>query len=822
MGRIEDDELRELFKVESLEHIQALESGILRLETNPADAAVFEEVFREAHSLKGSSRMVGVKDVELISHRIEDILGSIRKGTISISSGLIDRVCRVLDSVKKLVNEAVTGEPCGVDVSEVIRLLDEGQISAGSPSLQAGDKIPPSSPLTKGGDAAPPSSPAGDKIPPGSPLTKGGDAASPSSATGDKIPPSPPFSKGGDVAPSSLAAGDKILSSPHFLKGGDKIPLGTRLPKGGDKVGTEAVHGKEYRIDTVRVDTARLDELVTLTGELSVFRTRLRNWLKGIDEAIEAIAKISKEIEKCASSGVGASALKAHGPSVSERLKGLGQIHLKLKESAYEDTSRFDFIAAGLEDGIKQLRLLPFSTLFNFFPRAVRDMAREAGKEVLLQIEGGETGADKQIIEEMKDPLMHILRNAVVHGIEEPVVREALGKPRSGALTLKAARTEANIVVEVSDDGRGLDVEEIKKTALKRKLCTQEAMAAMSTADIRALIFASGFSTAAFITETSGRGVGLDVVRTNIERLNGTVEVESGTGAGCRFKVRLPVTLATAKMLIVEEMSRRYAIPMENVYMSVRLKLADIFTIEGREAINHEGVCISIVKLSNILELANEYKGLTEAAKKDEVIRCVIISSGENRLGVLVDELLDEQEVVLKPSSGVLKRVRNVTGTTILGSGEVCMILNPSDIVKSVYKRHIAAASEPQEVAEERKKAILLVEDSITTRTQERRILEAGGYEVVTAVDGLDAMSKIATRQFDAIVSDIMMPNMNGLVFTEKIRQDKRYKEIPVVLVTTLASDDDKKRGLEAGANAYIPKPAFDQKIFLDTLRRLV
>ncbi len=728
MGIIEDDELRELFKIESQEHIQALEKGLLRLEADPSDKLVLEEVFREAHSLKGSARMVGVRDVEIISHRIEDILGTVRKGTASVTSELVDNICRALDAIKGLISEAVTGLPSDVEAGSIIESLEKGGSQKKTPDAQAGL--------------------------PGTPWT---------GTTGDS-----------------------------------------------------AALGKEYRIETVRVDTSRLDELATLTGELAVFKTRLHARLEAIDEAADAAAVLLKE------------SLKGRGAptgqfGAAERIKGLGKTLSKIKEAAYEDTSRFDLMATGLEDGIKQLRLLPFSTLFNLFPRAVRDMAREAGKDITLAIEGGETGADKRIIEEMKDPLMHMLRNAIAHGIEDPAQREASGKPPAGTITLRALRTEANIVVEVKDDGRGLDMEGIRNAALKRRLVTEEALAGMNEAEIKGLIFASGFSTSNFVTETSGRGVGLDAVRASVERLKGSIEAESSTGAGCTFRVRLPATLATAKMLIVEDRGRRYAIPMDHVCTSTMAKQEDIFPIEGRKAITHEGVCVSVARLSDILEIPADEKTPAGAKAKNGPSTCVIISSGTDRLGVIVDELLDEQEVVLRQSGGVLKRVRNVSGATILGSGEVCMILNPSDMIKTVHKRHAQAVSKPEAAkGNGGKKAVLLVEDSITTRTQEKRILEGAGYEVVVAVDGLDAMSRISTQRFDAVVSDIMMPNMDGLALTARIRQDTRYRDIPIVLVTTLASDEDKKRGLEAGANAYIPKPSFDQKIFIDTLARLI
>ncbi|TBR21380.1 MAG: hybrid sensor histidine kinase/response regulator [Candidatus Nitrosotenuis sp.] len=729
---IEDKELRELFKAESAEHVQSLESKLLYLEKTPEDKAALDTALREAHSLKGSARMLGVKDVERVAHRLEDMLGAARSGKTALTPPYLDFIYKGVDAIKKLVNEAVTGEPANVNVTGIL----ENRPGAPQPE-EAKEVLRP------------------------------------------------------------LAAASGAVAAPA-----KNAPVEQAAPQQG-----------AYRIDTIRVETKKLDELMTHSGELTVIRTRMARLLGRIDELM-ALADISS---------TRAFNIPAFNPGAgSEKMGRLAAELASLREEAYEDNSRIEFVSASLENGIRDIRLLPFSTLFNFFPRMVRDMARERAKDAELEIVGGDVKADKRIIEELKDPVMHIIRNSIDHGIELPQERGKANKPRTGKIRLSARRTDTNIIVEAADDGGGLDIESIKKTAAKRKIRSMKELDAMSPAEITNLIFTPGFSTSAFVTDVSGRGIGLDVARANVERLKGTIHVESTAGAGCLFRIRLPITLATARVLLVLANGATYAIPLESVDTTRRVTRKEIFHIEGRDAVVEEHRTISAVKLEDILGLPKKAeKNRQPAGKADIPMTCVILSAAGETVAVIVDDLLDEQEVVLKPPSPVLKRVRNVSGSTILGSGEICPVLNPNDMVVTVRKRTATAA--PEETKEARKKpSVLLVEDSISTRTQEKRILESGGYEVFTAVNGVDAWAKLATRSFDAVISDVMMPEMDGLALTARIRQNSKYKELPVILVTTLSSDEDKKRGLEAGANAYIPKPSFDQKILLETLGRLV
>lgn len=728
MKMIADNELRNIFKEECAEHIQRLERDFLQLETEPGNVSVLDEAFREAHSIKGAARMLGLPDIEKLSHRIEDLLGAARKGSAVLGSEIYTRLYKGLDALGSLINEAVTGELSGVVLYDVL----------------AGLNI----------DAAP----------------------VPSNTAHNESETSAVDSSAGESEDSIVDTGSKAPSSGDFL------------------------------ISTIRVETDRLDRLMSQTGELNVTKLRIAQRFADINEVMALWENIFRKIPKSAD---------------DDRLsiEKFGEHLNALRNGLYEDSSMLGLVTSELEDSIERIRLLPMSTVFDLFHRMVRDMAKESAKEVKLVIEGGETAADKRIIEEIKDPLMHMVRNAIDHGIELPDERERKNKPRTGTITLKAFQTPSNVIIEVNDDGQGLDMEAIKRAALKNKMLHDSDISAMTPSQVQSLIFASGVSTSAFVSDISGRGVGLDVVKANVERLKGRIHVSSIPDKGCTITIKLPLTLATAKVMIVTVGKMKFALPVEHIQTTCRVMRSDIFNIGGRRTIVFNKFPVPVADLGDLLEL----KSTDQVSRgAEESMPCIIISIGEDTLGLFVNELLDEQDVVLKQYSSILRRTRNVSGSTILGTGEVCMILNPYDLIKSARKTGVSAAEERPVEEVQARKCILVAEDSITVRTQMKRILEGAGYEVTAAVDGLDAYNKLSLHPFDALVSDIQMPNMSGLELTEKIRQNKQYKEMAVILMTSLASDQDKKRGMEAGANAYLTKPAFDQKVLLETLRRLI
>ncbi len=770
---IEDDELRGIYEGTSAEQIARIEAGLLKLEGgNSADAGVLDELLRDLHSFKGDSRMLGVTDAEGIAHCIEDILGEVSQGDRQLAATDFDRLYRSVDALRQIAREAIAGEPSGIDSAAIVAELG-GSAAPGTARLLPDNPLPDLPNFENlEGDAAELAALL---------------AAARAAETAAKSAP--------NFAEESLdldeADFEPIEDSPPTTTGAE-----TAAPAGG--AARETV---EYQIDSVRVTASQLDGLAARAGELAVTKLRFERRLQDIDVLLRrwetwSVARAPEDV------------------AAATELEALGQQVRQLRTDAGVDTDRLEAIVGDLERGIRNLRLLPLATIFNLFPRTVRDLARTQGKEIDLEIEGGDILADKRILEEIKDPLTHLLRNAIDHGIESPEERLTAGKSLQGTLRLRGARAGNRLALEISDDGRGLDVEAIARTAERRGLHSRAELEAMPPGRLQNLIFAPGFSTRTTVTEISGRGVGLDIVRANVERLKGTIQVESTPGKGSTFRLNLGTDLSTTTAFVVSASQQIFAVPVDFVRTAVRVRSTDIFTVAGSPTITFEGQPVAVARLAELLELP--------VREGDRTMPCIILQAGGESLGILVDELLAHQEIALKATSKLLQRVRNVLGATILGTGKICTVLNPRDLIATAAARSGRAAATPLFAEIKTRPPLLLVEDSLPIRTQVRRILEGAGYDVTVAVDGSDGWEKLRAGKFAGVVSDVEMPNLSGLELTERIRQHPEYADLPIILVTTLAKESDRRRGAVAGANAYLTKGDFDQTLLLDILRRFI
>ena len=892
---IEDEELREVYKLASQDRVEKIEAGLQHLKAHPDDIATVEIVRRQIHILKGDSASVGIESVETVAHYLEQILLNIQEKQQYFNPELSDRIVIGLDAINKLVKEAVTGEFSGININdilyqltgkvveipaqnqktaptfiedrelgEVYRITSQERLQRMETDLLYLEQHPQEQRILEQllreahslkGDSRSVGIEAIETI-----VHEVEEIFSRLKREEMMLTP-----QLGDLLYQSLDLVGKLVKEavtgepsrvdPEFIL---NQLIGAVSEFSVDKsrsipVKTEVIFPsltsdlpdieEAYRVDTIRVPTRDLDALVTQTDELTVTRISIGYTTAAIEEmailwedwkTFQRKAKYSQKL--------------AQSPIVNPYEQRLEKLIESLRISAEENTSRLNEITAELNEKIRALRLLPLGTLFQLFPRMVRDLAKQQGKEVQLIVEGGETTADKRIIEEIKDSLMHMIRNAIDHGIETIEERERLGKPPVATIWLRGYQRGNSIIIEVADDGRGLNIENIKQTAIKRKLYTPEEVEVMKQSQIYNLIFAPGFSTRTFITEISGRGIGLDVVRSNIERLKGNIQIESTFGEGCSFRIELSTSLASVTVLVFEVQGIVHAIPLEYVKTTLFVALDEIAIVDGKETILWEDKPIAVTSLADLLELSNypakldpkfSTNPLLSGIKKDEIgggllkqtwykeqptnLRyCILLQVGDTVSGFFVDRLLDTQEVVLKPQSQVLKKVRNVTGATILPTGDVCSILSAPDLIRSREKKSISTVSIKSKEIVKRKPVILLVEDSIFVRTQEKRLLEKAGYEVVIAVDGLEGYNKLKTRDFDAVVSDVEMPHLDGFSLTATIRQNPDYHDLPIILVTTLDSDADQKRGSDAGANAYIIKSKFNQEFLLETLAKLV
>jgi two-component system chemotaxis sensor kinase CheA len=488
----------------------------------------------------------------------------------------------------------------------------------------------------------------------------------------------------------------------------------------------------------------------------------------------------------------------------------------KIVKAAELDHRSLGAMVDTMLDDMKRTMMLPFSSILDVLPGVVRNLSREAGKEVELAVRGEEIEIDRRVMEEIKDPLTHLIRNCIDHGIEAPHYRKEKEKTPRGNIGITISSRDNNIEVAISDDGSGIDASRVKSAAVRNGFISQEEADRLSDREALLLAFRSGITTSRIITDISGRGLGLAIVREKVEKLNGTIEIDSQQDIGTTIKMLVPLTLATFRGVLVRVAEHLFVLPSTNVQRVERVKKEEIRTIENRETVSFDGQPVALVRLGNVLELQG---GPSQTG--GPFVLVVVLGSAEKRMAFVTDEVLHEQEVLVKPLGKQLARVRNISGATILSSGEIVPVLNVSDLMQSAVKAAPVFAGPVAEVSEKRR-AVLVVEDSITARTLLKNILEASGYYVRTAVDGIDAFTALKAGEFDLVVSDIEMPRMDGFDLTAKIRADKKLSELPVVLVTALESREDREHGIDVGANAYIVKSSFDQSNLLEVIRRFI
>ena len=569
--------------------------------------------------------------------------------------------------------------------------------------------------------------------------------------------------------------------------------------------------------ETVRISTAKLDALLLQAEEMISVKLATGQRVTELRELKKAFDVWKKKRQREEVIGISRSHHSAEPFLADPFISSLASRLTALARTAEYDHRAFGSMVDILLDDMKKTLTLPFSSMFEMFPRFVRDLARAAGKKVALTTEGGEIEIDRRVLEEMKDPLIHLLRNCVDHGIEMPDEREKKHKSAGGIVKVSASSKDNKIEITVSDDGTGIDASTIKSSAVRHALISQEAADKLGEREALLLVFYSGVTTSRLITDISGRGLGLAIVREKVEKLNGTVTVDSRMDAGTTFRMVVPLTLATFRGTLVRVSEQLFVLPSAHVERVARVKKEAIQMVENRETIVFNGQPISLVRLSDVLELKATGNQLQN---DDTLVQVVVLGSTERRMAFMVDEILHEQEVLVKPLGRQLSRIRNIAGATVLGNGKVAPILNVSDLLKSAVKKTPSLTAGLVK-APERSNSILVVEDSITARMLLKNILESAGYDVQTAIDGVDAITALRSREFDIVVSDVEMPRMNGFDLTAKIRADKKLSELPVVLVTALESREDRERGIDVGANAYIVKSSFDQSNLLEVIGRL-
>ena len=749
--------LRETFRVEAAEHIEGMTSGLVSLESgdDAERAAIVERLFREAHSLKGAARSVSLDGAETLCRELESVFAAVKRDELSLSAEMFDSIHVALGVLATLCEVPDTPAAPGAKQEQRQALAALSAIIPG------------------GVDAAPEAA-----------LTAGLVAVE---------------------AFGAVEAGE----APGVLGPTDPFALPVTAPRAAS--------------DTVRVSAQKLVTILLEAEELTGVKINaLERSLEFRALASETAAWDRRRVNQAARTGrsrEGAVDTGALLESEVLHMRAIGNTLRSLAASVHQDALSLGLVAERLLEDMRNVFLLPCSHLFGALPVIVRELAREQGKEAEVVLSGEDVEIDRRVLDELKDPVIHLLRNCVDHGIELPEVRRGLGKPDRGAITVSAESVEGNRVrLTVADDGAGIDADRVKESALRLGVVGAGDAADLSAADVAELLFHSGLTTSPIITDLSGRGLGLAIVREKVEGLGGTVAVTSTPGGGSIFDLLLPVSLATFRGVFVSAAGSRFVLPTASVVRVGRVKPAEIRTVENREALTVDERPVSLVRLRDVLELS----GPGERANGDARPWVMVRAAGQ-QIAFLVDEVLGEQEVVVKSLGSQLARVRNISGVCVSGTRGVVPILNVVDLVETASAAGRPGAKEPASDAQPTHRSrVIIAEDSITARTLVKSILESGGYEVVTAVDGLDAYTKLKIDPFDLVVTDVDMPRMNGFELTARIRADEKLKELPVVLVTALGSQEDREYGIEVGANAYIVKADFDQSNLLEIVQRLL
>jgi two-component system chemotaxis sensor kinase CheA len=762
------------FRNEADEHIKNIIAGLIELEKDPdlqVKAGIIETVFREAHSLKGAARAVNLTDVETLCQSLESVFSQLKNREITLAPPLFDTLHRLVDMLT--ATACSTPEETAPGPGEISRVKEK---LAKAALGQAGEKqaLQDDQPLT-----------------PDSPRICELDVL-----TSDREPPA-----------REANEHVRVQKQPHS----DTVRISR------EKLDS-LLRQSEELLSLKLMAERRLEDTHDLTHLFDVWDKQWSAIYPDVCEFRRLQEKRGKEGRKRRHDDLPNVKLLEFGEQTHEHMKALESKLAELGRTAAHHLYSTGLMVDNLLGDVKRILMLPFATLFEAFPKLLRDLARDQGKEVELTVRGEEIEIDRRILEEMRIVFIHLLRNTIDHGIEKPDERLRKNKPSRGIITIAVSRSEGNRVdILLSDDGGGVDLQALKEASLKRGILSTVAADKLADQEMLPLVFQSGVSTSPIITDISGRGLGLAIVREKIEKLGGRISIETRRHAGTAFRMTLPPTLAAFRGVLVMVTEHPFIIPSANVERVLRIKRADIRTAENRDTLSLGDATVPLVRLSGILELS-------EKGERPSFVTVLVLESQGEKIGFSVDEVLNEQEVLIKNLSRPLSRIRNVAAATILGSGRVVPVLNVSDLIKSaaITAGQPAKAAKSAAGAEAAQKSVLVVEDSITSRMLLKNILETSGYLVKTAVDGIDAMTRLKMERFDAVVSDVDMPRMNGFNLTEKIRGDKKLGELPVILVTALGSREDRERGIDVGANAYIEKSSFDQSNLLETLRRLI
>lgn len=755
------------FLAEIQEHLEALTQGLLDLEGRPDDSQLVKDLFRSAHTIKGTARMIGYTAVAQVAHAAENVLDDLREHRLAVNADVVDALLGAVDTMKQLLgHEGAQPESAPAEVLRRLENVKEGE------------------------------------------------------RTGQ-----------GATTNGRRATDDRQRTADNQRQ---------TLDKGAEKGEVINAPAPAEADETIRVSVARLDTLLKQIGDLAALKTE---WESGLLE-LRALAQMAREQRRLTEStlkiveSLPASAAGARLKAQVLRLRDQqGQLATRLYTAAIKTTDRLEMlstIADRLHEDVMELRLLPLATILGPLSRTIRDLAREEGKQVTVSVSGGEVELDRHILQEISEPLLHLVRNAVSHGIELPQNRVAQGKSPLGQISLRSARQGDRVIIEIADDGRGLDPYLVRQVAVGRGLISAEQAALLDDRAALELIYTPGFSTSPFITEASGRGVGMSAVKAAVHRLGGTIHITSRVGVGTTFTLSLPLTLSLIHVLLVSVGGQIMALPAADVRA---IRLPPWTTDDGRRMAYPDLECsewagvddsqaVEVVSLAQVLALPPSDPPRVGRKGASGGRSAVLVRNGQSQAIFTVDALVDERRVTIKPVGRLLRKACEfISGATVLADGAIAFLLDAAALVNAVKQQAWARPHSQSQFGMERagrRARILVVDDMVTTRELERSILTTAGYQVEVAGNGAQALALLRGGTFDLVVTDLEMPVMDGLALVATMREHPQWAHLPVVLVTSLNQQAAEQRAREVGAQAAIEKSTFTQEALLDTVARLI
>ncbi len=787
-------EIMEDFLIEAFEMNEQLDQDLVELEHNPEDLDLLNRIFRVAHTIKGSSSFLNLNILTHLTHNMEDVLNRARKGEIKITPDIMDVVLRSIDLMKTLL---VTIRDTGSDtnngkeneIEEAVKQLQaitsqnlEGAKEGTKEAPQKENKEEAKEENIEENQENKAKAPTAKNPTSDNPLADEPDLDYTNMSAEEVEAEIERLLNKRQEADKERRAQKKQEAKPkqeEQAKPKQEVTPTKETPKtetlktetkAKAKADTEENKAPSIGVEqTVRVDVRRLDHLMNLIGELVLGKNRL--------------IRIYSDVE--------------------ERYDGE-----KFLEELNQVVSSISAVTTDLQLAVMKTRMQPVGKVFNKFPRMVRDLSRELGKSIELIIEGEETELDKSIVEEIGDPLIHIIRNSCDHGIEPLEERRRLNKPETGKVQLSAYNEGNHIVIKISDDGKGLDPVMLKEKAIEKGVISERDAEGMSDREAFNLIFKPGFSTAKVVSNVSGRGVGMDVVKTNIEKLNGIIEIDSEVGVGTTQKLKIPLTLAIIQALLVGVQEEYYAIPLSSVLETVRISQDEIYTVDGKSVLRLRDEVLSLVRLSDIFKV-------DAILESNSDVYVVIIGLADQKIGVIVDYLIGQEEVVIKSLGYYLKNTRGIAGATVRGDGKITLIVDVGammDMAKSIKVNITTLMNESENTKSKNSPSdyiVLAIDDSSTDRAIIRKCLKPLGITLLEAANGLEGleMLKNGDKTPDAILVDIEMPKMDGYTFASEVRKYNKFKNMPLIAVTSRVTKTDRMRGVESGMTEYITKP---------------